>query len=236
MSMTFPARARLSHGLSIVELLIGIAIGLFVLAGATMVTSNQLTDNRKLLLETQIQQDLRAAMDIIARDVRRGGYWANAFTSVGRSATPVVNPYSPAGAVTTTPDVISYTLSRSSGTPDDNLVGSNEQNGFVLNTGTHTIDAQLGAGNFQALTDPSVVKVTQFSAVLNTTAIDLPVCATPPCAMSSPASALTAACGGMSRILVRDLTITIEGEAVHDPSVKRSLVNTVRLRNDQVCT
>lgn len=231
----FVTRSRPSAGLSIIELLIGIAIGLFVLAGATMVASNQLTDNRKLLLETQIQQDLRAAMDIIARDLRRGGFWDNAYTSVGPSAAPLTNPYSPAGAQSSSPTEVYYTMSRNVSTADDNAVGSNEQNGFVLNTTNQSIDAQLAAGNLQALTDSGVVRITQFTTTVNTTPIDLPVCAAPPCPMSSPPSALNAACGGMSRILVRDVTITIAGEAVHDSSVKRSLVNTVRLRNDQVC-
>jgi type IV pilus assembly protein PilW len=101
----FMTRPRPARGLSIIELLIGIAIGLFVLAGATMVASNQLTDNRRLLLETQIQQDLRAAMDIIARDLRRGGFWDNAYTSVAPSTAALINPYSPAGAQSTSPKI-----------------------------------------------------------------------------------------------------------------------------------
>ena len=48
------------RGLTLVELMVGLAVGLFVLAGATLVVSSQLNDNRTLLLETQIQQDLRA--------------------------------------------------------------------------------------------------------------------------------------------------------------------------------
>ncbi|WP_395699201.1 PilW family protein [Aquabacterium sp.] len=233
--MPMTPRHQSNAGLSIVELLVGIAVGMFVLAGATMVTTNQMVENRRLLLETQIQQDLRAAMDIIARDIRRSGYWGNSYTSIAPTTGPVINPYSPAGAFSTTPDIVSYTLNRETVNPDDNVVSSNEQNGFVFNSGAGTIDVQLGAGNYQALTDPSVVRITQFSATVNTTPLDLPVCASPPCAMTAPVSAVTAACGGKSRALVRDVTITIVGEAVHDPSVRRSLESTVRVRNDQVC-
>lgn len=66
------AMAR-QRGLSLVELLVGISVGLFVLAGATLLLSTQLGDNRRLLLETQLQQDLRATMDIITRELRRAG-------------------------------------------------------------------------------------------------------------------------------------------------------------------
>jgi type IV pilus assembly protein PilW len=41
---------RGQRGLSIVELMVGVAIGLFVVAGAAMLLSTQLSDNRQLLL------------------------------------------------------------------------------------------------------------------------------------------------------------------------------------------
>jgi len=72
-------------------------------------------------------------------------------------------------------------------------------------------------------------RITRFDAAFTATPVNLPTCATPPCA------AVSAACGGSSQLLIRSVTLTIEGEAVHDPSVKRSLTSTVRLRNDQVC-
>ena len=82
------------RGLSLVELLVCIAVGMFVVASAAMLVSTQLNDNRKLLLETQVQQDLRAAADIITRELRRAGHWNNAasfvWTTSGASA---LNPY-----------------------------------------------------------------------------------------------------------------------------------------------
>lgn len=86
---------RRQRGLSLVELMVGVAVGLFVVAGATMLVANQLGDNRRLLLETQIQQDLRAAADIIVRDIRRSGYWGAAQTGVWYAGSPGVtaNPY-----------------------------------------------------------------------------------------------------------------------------------------------
>lgn len=220
-----------ARGLSVVELMVGITVGMFVLAGATMVVTNQLTDNRRLLLETQIQQDLRAAMDIITRDVRRSGYWADAYKSVSPPVSPVSNPYTPAGVFATGADTLAYTYSHDYDrlTDENNTVDAHEQNGFTLNSTRQTIDVQLAAGNFQALTDPDVVRITRFDATFTTTPVNLPTCAAPPCA------ALSAACGGSSQLFIRSVTLTIEGEAVHDSNVKRSLTSTIRLRNDQVC-
>ena len=51
--------------------MVGVAVGLFVVAAASMLVATQLSDNRRLTLETQVQQDLRAAADIITRELRR---------------------------------------------------------------------------------------------------------------------------------------------------------------------
>lgn len=226
------------RGLSIVELLVGVTVGLFVLAGASMVAANQMTDNRKLLLEAQIQQDMRAAMDIIMRDVRRSGYWTNAFKTVSPAAATTSNPYAPAGVLPLGTDVVlAYNASRdeeTSGTETDS-VEANEWNGFRLNPSTHAIEIQLGSTNFQPLTDPSAVRITKFTATMNATAINLPVCSAPPCAMTMAAGPLTVGCGGFSRLVVRNVVLVLEGEAAFDSTVKRSLVSTVRLPNDQVC-
>ena len=82
-SMTLPKYLRKTpRGLSIVELMVGITIGLFILAGASMVLTTQLGDNRRLLLEAQVQQDLRVASDLISREIRAAGYWGNAYQQV----------------------------------------------------------------------------------------------------------------------------------------------------------
>lgn len=230
---------RAARGLSIMELLVGVAVGLFVLAGASLVTSNQLTDNRRMLLETQIQQDLRAAMDIISRDIRRSGYWGNAYKSVQPETTVLTNPYQPVGVLSGTTNVVSDSIVYSYSHDHDLLraetdaVEPEEENGFSLDTdanGIGVIYAQLNRdGPAQPLTDPSVMNVTQFDVRVDTTEIPLQVCGTPPC---PPA---TSGCGPRSSIFVRQVVMTISGTAVHDASVRRTVSNTVRLRNDQVC-
>src|SRR4051812_42106673 len=100
-SHPLPSRKSRQSGLSLVELMVGVAVGLFVVAGATMAVANQLGDNRRLMLETQIQQDLRAAADLIARDIRRAGYWGRAESGIwSPAAAPVANPYTSLDDVT----------------------------------------------------------------------------------------------------------------------------------------
>ena len=76
--------------------MVGVAIGLFVVAAASMLVVTQLSDNRRLMLETQVQQDLRATADIITRELRRAGHWGKARDGVwyaDNAAAVRVNPY-----------------------------------------------------------------------------------------------------------------------------------------------
>ncbi|MGY4828147.1 PilW family protein [Sphaerotilaceae bacterium SBD11-9] len=61
------------RGLSIVELMVGLAVGLTVIAAALLALTHHLRENRGLLIEARLMQDLRTATDLIARDLRRAG-------------------------------------------------------------------------------------------------------------------------------------------------------------------
>ena len=76
------AAQRRQRGMSIIEMLVGVVVGLLVVAGASKLMIDSFGENRRLLLETRVNQDLRAAADLIARDIRRAGYWANAGSGV----------------------------------------------------------------------------------------------------------------------------------------------------------
>ncbi|HHZ71202.1 MAG TPA: hypothetical protein EYN54_13210 [Methylococcaceae bacterium] len=61
-------------GLTLVELMIGLLVGTIIIAGGlrvfTVVIRGQ-SDNVKL---TRLNQDMRAMMDIMVRDIRRAGF------------------------------------------------------------------------------------------------------------------------------------------------------------------
>jgi prepilin peptidase dependent protein B len=222
-----PRQKVVLRGLSIVELLVGIAVGLFILAGATLVTSNQLSDNRLLLLETQMQQDLRTTADLIAREVRRSGYWGKAATTTwGASVVP--NMYqtfdkSPGSGGRDDEVTFSYSKALSSGA-ENGVSDPDEKFGFALNSASGTIESLVGAAGWQALTDSNVMRVTQFDMTPNEQVLVVP-CANP-CAGGGTAC--------WPRQKVRDVTIQITGQAVHDATVVRSVRSGVRLRNDDV--
>jgi type IV pilus assembly protein PilW len=73
---------RRSAGLSLVELMVGIVVGLLVLWGMSSVYVNSARGGRTTNAANQLNQDLRAVMDIMANDLRRAGYWANAAPAI----------------------------------------------------------------------------------------------------------------------------------------------------------
>lgn len=215
---------RSQRGLSLVELMVGITVGLFVVAAAATLVSLQLADNRHLTLETQVQQDLRATADIIARDVRRAGILggANGGQKVawrpGDSANMAVNNFtgvSPAasGAVATE---VTYRLTRQ---------GSAGEWGFRLNDeAIQALYVGTGAG-WQPLTDPTTMRVTRFDiSPRNEPAIQL--------ACQRPCADTTQDC--WPTVEVRAFLIDIEGVAVSDANVRRRVQQLVHLRNDAV--
>ena len=227
--MLNPTR-RAQRGLSIVEMMVGVAIGLFVVAGAAMLLATQLSDNRRLLLETQVQQDLRATADIIVRELRRAGRWGRARDGVwAGGGAPVVNPYSAVepvaggGAFADGEEASTVEIAYSSvdlEADEDGAVADAERRGFRLDNGV--IQTQLGAGNWQALTDGNTLRVTSFTVRMNRQPVALA------CAKPCPVGAV--ACP--PQLEVRDMQVDITGQAAHDPSVQRSVRSNVRLRND----
>ena len=214
---------RSSRGLTLVELLIGLAVGLFIVAGGVLLLSTQLREHRSVLLEARLTQDLRSAADLIARDLRRAGHWGEAAAGVwSHDAPPLANPYTavaPAGAAS---DAASFRYSRDAS--ENHAVDANEQFGYRLRN--QAIELQLGSGNWQALTDATLLAVTAFNVTPSVEEIALAELCTQPCPAGS------ASCP--PRQQVRSLAVQIVAHAVADASIARSVRVAARLRNDPI--
>lgn len=62
------------NGLSLIELLIGLLVGVIVVAGAVNVFTGSIQSSADNIKLTRLNQDLRAVMDIMVRDIRRAGF------------------------------------------------------------------------------------------------------------------------------------------------------------------
>lgn len=221
-----PAPVRLPHrrrrGLSIVELLVGVAIGLIVAQGALSLFVRNITASRRLLYETRLNQDLRAAADLVARDLRRAGYWGNAIqgtNAVGATAATALNPYS--AVDTTSASQITYEFSRD-GT-ENNTLDSAEQFGFRLSSGA--LQMQTDNGSWTDITNSQALTITSFTVTPTTTTLPLGNLCFKTCAPGAP---------NCPSVTVRSYAILLRGQAVADSNIRRDLRSTVRMRNDQL--
>lgn len=218
------AAARRQRGLSIVDLLIGVVIALFIAAtGATLLAGN-LHENRRLLLEARLIQDLRSAADLASRDLRRAGYWGAASDGVWAPGAAGVsaNPYLALAPSIAASNAASYRYSRDAS--ENNIVDGNEQFGLRLHA--NAIDIQLGSGNWQAMTDSGALKITAFSVTPTVQTLSLASFCARPCPAAS------SSCPPYQQ--VRSLALVISGQLPGDPSVTRSVRSEVRVRNDPV--
>lgn len=209
-------------GFSIIELMVGIALALLIAAAATLLLGSSVNENRRLLLEARLTQDLRSAADLIVRQTRRAGHWGAASTlglwSASASALP--NPYVGLTPEATASDTIALHYSQDAN--ENNVVDDNEQVGFRLRNGA--LEAQLGERNWQALTDASTLVVTSFRIQPRVQSV----------ALESACACVALASCAAPQVQVRSVDIEITGRAASDASVLHTVRSTVRLRGDHV--
>lgn len=226
--------ARRQRGLSLIELMVGITVGMIVVAAASLMMTTQLKEHKLLVLETQLQQDLRAAGDLMLKDMRRAGFWAmpqNGVWADGSFAAPVSNPYANVNATGDAQNgQLDYQYSRhfderdnaaAYTNPENGAVDDNERFGFKLDSGVLKI--RIGTA-WQPMTDPATLTVTSFQVNMQTQNLPLQEFCDRPCPAGTVCPSLQ----------VRQVNITLVGQAVHDSNVVRKVQLSGRIRNDGV--
>jgi type II secretory pathway component PulJ len=218
MPLRQPPSRKSERGMSLVELMVGITIGLFIVAAASLMVGNQLSDNRRLLLETQVQQDLRATMDIMTRQLRRAGA-----VDDDRSVQMMANDAGAAGSQNTA--LFAMTTPAAGTINFKYYLNAGVQGEFGFKLEDETIKTELSTGNWQDLTDRNTLRVTKLEfnprATLNESALI-------PCPKLCPAGDTTC----WPRIQVRTYEVLLEAQARSDAKVRRTLRSMVRVRND----
>lgn len=217
-------RGHRQRGLSLVQMMVGLAIGLFVASAAATLLGGTERDTRQHQLERRLTQELRTTADLVTRDLRRAGYWGDAGAGVWTPGAAAVrgNPYGAVTPAAAASDAASFRFSRD--TTENHAVDSHEQFGLRLRRGV--LEMQLGTGGWQALTDAGTLTVTEFVLTPQQQTLSLPNLCARPCPAASTSCP--------PRLEVRSLVLSLSARAVADPNVVRSLSSELRLRNDAV--
>jgi len=196
------------RGFSLAELMVGIALGLFLVAGASKFFVDYLHHSRLLLADARLNHDMRAVLDTVAREMRNAGYWDRALDGAKPAAT--ANPY--------------RAMTPTSTDSDSETRFDHDGSGYL---GFRVDNAVLKGhllGSWQPLTDIDSLRVTDFNVTSQAQEIPLGELCTPACA---PGAA------GCPSLVVRRFLIGIEAQSGADRSLVRRMEASVRVRNDE---
>ena len=201
-------------GLSIVELMVGIAVGLTVLAGASKLFADYMNNNRQLLLATRLNQEIRSVADVIARDLRRAGYWQNALAGVATgTVTGADNLY---GTIGSSQSALTWRYAEDA----DNLVANSETFSLRLQNGVIQMSRNNGT-SWEDLSDAGATTITAFAI-------------TPVSRSASLQEYCFTTGASYPSLNIRSYEISITGQAATDPATTRTLRESVRVRADEI--
>jgi prepilin peptidase dependent protein B len=245
-------------GFTLVEMMVGIVVALVVLWGMSSVYLNTSRSTRTNANANQLNQDVRAVMDIMVGDIRRAGYWGNAssggsnpFTASTPSVTDlrisgncILYSYDSNGdgSVTAGTDVAGFRLSGTVVQSLDQTVGVSTTNAACavdadwqnltdersITVSALTLDT---VGSKCIALDPKTYNATDSTTYTTwtTTGGNGPACSAS-VANGGPA---TPPPTGNTFIETRQVRITLTAASVVDPTLTRTLTDTVLVRNNR---
>lgn len=240
-------------GLSLIELLIGILIGMIVVAVAIKIFTGSAQNGQEMTQNNRLERDLRNMMDMMVREIKRAGYVNSAvdmvdpttclnsiknnpYSKITIEATPIkTNPY-PYGCIT-------FMYNKD----EKPVIANNELMGFklVLDTSFSPDKPVLkmwkggtpftcNTGSWETITSPEV-EITNLNFELSESPVNVP---NPNSAPPTPAACNS----GNIQLIIRTVTITLSGVLRKNggnggsmPETEQTITDTVKIRNDMYC-
>lgn len=210
-------RSNRQKGFSLIEMMVGLVAGLIVVGAVSSFTVTTLRTTNQNTQSSRLTQDLRTAMTLVTRELRRAGYDGAAVTKLGGGG--ALSSYT---ALSVANGCLIYQYNRTSG----NQYRAIRLNSNALEMATAaTAMANCGTGTWNQVTDLDVVNITafnlnetkeKFSAVISSRVVGTD-------------TEITAGCG-----VVRHIGIDIRGSLAADSSISRNVHEDVRVRADPV--
>lgn len=232
------ARNALTHdsktqtGFSLIEMMIAMTLGLLVLAGATSVFSGSIGTSSTIAKSNRLDQDLRAAAEFMARDIKRSGYYVKGSGIIVGDTILEKNLFRDEFQISANSQCLLYAYETNSSetktTPDPE-----DKFGFRLSSGgaiqvRRAAAACDSTGSWENITDPNTTKITKFQfsqSVAYCTNISSGQHLD--CLVNVPLV-------GAIVLNTVDLTFEIIAESVNESSITATEKRTIRLSNDRV--
>ncbi|MCD6048078.1 MAG: hypothetical protein K0S08_1725 [Gammaproteobacteria bacterium] len=211
-------------GFTLIELLVVLVITGILLSSLISAYLSIAQKDRAAMDTMRLDRSLHATMSLMASDISRAGFWANASSGVKTGTNN--NPFmTNSVTINSTNDCILLTYDRDGdgSLPSTGTGNDDERYGFrLMNDAIQgrpsgaTFDCTASASAWENITDPDTIRITQLNFSQANNAVDIDGVAT-----------------GTATIAVRTITITITGQLVSNPSVSKTLTDTVKIRNNK---
>ncbi|MFM7026517.1 MAG: PilW family protein [Limnohabitans sp.] len=160
-------RRKNQRGETLVGLLVGMALGLWVLAAGVQMLAHLLRGHRQVLQDSHLQQDLHFAMDLMARELQHAQYVAQAWRT--RSPGTCGDAFCDEATDFLTGDNrIEFSMDRNHNGLQDN----NECMGFRVVDGVLSRRTGCHSGGWQPLSDKTAAVVSSLQVQLSCTAVN----------------------------------------------------------------
>lgn len=233
---------RRQSGFSLVELMVGIVIGLIIVLAAISVYITAVRGGADTLRSAKLNMELRSAMDIMVAEIRRAGYTPittnltnSPFMLIGTNLTLVGNDCL----------LFAYDANGNGSTDSADYFGFRRNGGdasiSMRQGGTSTSGGCTGdVTSWERLTDPNnvVIDTLTFSIAYQcwNAQADAGSASQACVAGQSVYDAANTATTKSDLVEVRDVTISLTGHHKSDALTAMSLTQSVRVRNDRIVT
>lgn len=226
--------AKHINGFSLVELMVGSAAGLLIIAGAIGLVISILASNTDTVKASRLNQDLNSIMAIMANEIRRAGYGCfgkagfATITSLETTNTCIHYAYSPAeniegcdgvdndsdGAVDESDEFVQLHYGFRLHDDGDKILMRNALNVF-------SCEGNFTTSNWEAMNNESEVEIIAFSVTNNSQCLDN--------------DGLIVSCTSASPpvVKIRQLDLSLTGRLAQDTAVISTVQETVRIRNNE---
>lgn len=222
-------------GLSLVELMVGITVGLVVMTGVTTFFVDYLQNNRQLIQMARLDQEMRTAMDIVVRDIKRMGYKRDVHldilnltqdTSSRAAILPILdNAQANISGSANNAEINFWYDENSDNTLDTGATA--EQHGYRINS--NALQRSVGASGWQSVTDPDVTQITGFNLARTYRCIDIDGASGPASCGGTP---VTPSASEDGAYFVTEIAVTLSGRLTSNNTITRTLNERIRVRAD----
>lgn len=237
---------RQQRGVSLIELMVGMTIGLIIVAAAGSIYITAMRGGADATRSAKLNMELRGAMDTMVSEIRRAGYLYTT-TSTDTTANPFMQATSNLSIPSASCVLFSYDADQSGAINTADFFGF-KQNGdaIAMRSGgtalpTTSDGCAVGTDSWEKITDDNNVVVDTLSFTNTVTTPDDMF----QCWNTSTNASETASCkagetvydgatAGSRLVETRSVSVALTGHHKADPLTKISLTQQVRVRNDKI--